>query len=282
MSNQFENALVKQYNANVERLLQQMGSILRDCVRNESQSGEEQFWDQIGASQSIEVFVKNPDSPQVDTPHARRRVTMRKFHVGDYLDSFEKVQALQDPTNVHVQNFVDGLSRDRDDVIITSFFDTAYTGKAGTTTVTFPAGNIIAVNFASAGNGLTVEKLIEAQRLLLSKQNQKGREPWFIAITSKQLSDLLNNTKVQSADYNSIKALVQGDVDTFMGFKFRITERLAVNGSSQHLVPVWAKSGVLHTTGIEITTRVSERADKSFNWYAYARAMFGATRLQED
>jgi len=280
MSQQFETALVKQFHSNVERLLQQQGSILKDCVRNEPQASEEQFWDQIGATTSVEVFTKNPDSPQVDTPHARRRVTMRKFHTGDFLDSFEKAQALVDPTNIYVQNFVDALSRDRDDVIINAFFADAFTGKAGATTTVFPAGNIIPVNFGGTDIGLTIEKLIEAQRLLLSFQNQKGRQPWYIAITSRQLSDLLNNTKVQSADYNSIKALVAGDVDTFMGFKFKLTERLTLSATHQ-AVPVWVKDGVLHATGIEITTRVAEREDKSFNWYAYARAMFGATRMQE-
>ena len=282
MSQQFETALVKQYHSNIERLLQQQGSLLRDCVRNESQASEEQFWEQIGASQSVEVFVKNPDSPQVDTPHARRRCTLRKFHVGDFLDSFEAAQALIDPTNTYVQNFVDALSRDRDDVIIGAMFADAFTGKAGTTVVSFPGANQVAVNFGGSNVGLTIEKLIEARRLLLKYQNQPGREPWYIAITSQQLSDLLNSTKVQSADYNSVKALVQGEIDTFLGFKFKSTERLLVDGSGHQRVPVWVKSGVLHATGIEIATDVARRSDKSFNWYAYAKAMFGATRMQEN
>lgn len=34
--------------------------------------------------------------------------------------------------------------------------------------------------------------------------------------------------------------------------------------------------------GKDIMTRVAERADKRFSWYAYAMAMFGATRMQEN
>ena len=47
-------------------------------------------------------------------------------------------------------------------------------------------------------------------------------------------------------------------------------------------IPVWTKSGMLHTIGKEITTEVAKRADKRFSWYAYVMAAFGAVRMQEN
>jgi hypothetical protein len=43
---------------------------------------------------------------------------------------------------------------------------------------------------------------------------------------AQQVQDLLRTTEVTSEDFNSIKALVSGQVDTFLGFKFLSSQRL--------------------------------------------------------
>lgn len=294
MSNQIDTAFVKQYHAVVERLLQQQGTKFRAAVRVESQASEEQFWDQIGVVEAQEDYTRFGDSPVMNTPHARRRVTLRQFDVGDYFDSWDKIRTLIDPTSTYIQNFVDALNRALDIVIIgrqainddtnvlSGFFGTSYTGKAGGTAVTFPAGNQIAVNFGGANSNLTINKLIEADRLLRTKFNEKGREPWYISITASQLASMLKTTQVTSADYNTVKALVKGEINSFMGFDFIHSEYLLKNGSGFRRVPIWVKSGMLLSVGMEIKTEVAKRADKKFNWYAYAAASFGSTRMQED
>lgn len=287
MSIQIETTFVKGYNATIERLLQQMGSRFLGKVRQETQKSEEEFWEQIGSVEAAEVVTRHGDSPQVNTPHDRRRVTMRAYDVGDFLDTFDKVQMLIDPTSTYVRNFVDALNRKRDDVIVAAFHGTAYTGKAGATQVTFPAANVIGEDFHTNNSGLLVEKLIEAKRLLLSFQNDPEAERWYIAYSANQLADLLNQTEVTSADYNIVRALVRGEINTYMGFEHCHSERLLshTGGDGNDVVrecPVWTKDGVLHSVGMEVTTRVTERADKRFSWYAYARAMFGATRMQEN
>jgi hypothetical protein len=48
MSSQITTAFVEQYSANIQMLSQQMGSLLRDAVRNESVVGKDAYFDQIG------------------------------------------------------------------------------------------------------------------------------------------------------------------------------------------------------------------------------------------
>jgi len=286
MSQQIETTFVKQYNATIERLLQQRGSRFLGTVRKESQNSEEQFWDQVGAVEAAEVVDRHGKSPQVDTPHTRRRCTMRPFDVGDFLDTFDKVQMLIDPTSTYVTNFVDALQRKRDDVIIEAFFATAYTGKAGTVQVAYDTSNTVGEDFGAANSGMTIAKLVKVREILMAYENEPGMEPWYIALAAKQYSDLLGTTQVTSVDYNTVRALVRGEIDTFLGFMFKHSERLSshTGGDGNDVVrecPVWVKSGLLHVAGKEITTRVSERADARYSWYAYACAMFGATRMQE-
>jgi len=76
MSSQITTAFVDQYNANIMILSQQMGSRLAPCVRNESQRGDKAFYDQIGATVAVDLNTRHQDTPQIDTPHSRRSVSL--------------------------------------------------------------------------------------------------------------------------------------------------------------------------------------------------------------
>lgn len=293
MSFQVTTAYAQQYHGNIERLLQQSGSRFLAHVRREAQHSENQYFDQVGSVEASEILTRHGNSPQTDNPHARRRVSLRFFDVGDYIDDEDKARMLIDPTSTYAQNFVDALNRQRDAVIRDAFFGTAYTGKDGSTAVTFPAGNTIADDFGSAGTpkGLNVKKLIEARRLFIKYEvNIPGQggtvgseETPRIAITAQQLSDLLNENQVTSRDWADIKALVEGQVVRFLGFDFVMYQSLPGGGAGVNReIPVWVPSGILHSVGMEIKSRVAERPDKRFNVYAYAKAGFGATRMQEN
>jgi hypothetical protein len=298
MSDQFQSALVRQYHANIEMLLQQRGGVLQPYVRMETQKSERQFYEQVGSVVAEQVTTRFAESPIVNTPHDRRMVTITPYHVGDFIDTFEQVQALIDPSSSYVQNFVRALGREKDRVIYQSMFGDASTGKEGTTTEAFSTtastsgGQVITVDFGVGNSGLTLAKLIEARRVMLAAFNDPGDEGWSIIVNSAGLSDLLNTTQVQSIDYNTVRALVAGQIDSFLGFKFVNWEGYVLSGTNvmqgvsgvaSEVVfnyPVFVKSGVLCAVGKEITTEVTRRADRSFHWYAYACAQFGATRMQ--
>lgn len=76
----------------------------------------------------------------------------------------------------------------------------------------------------SSAAAMDVDDLLDAKQLLDKKGVPSSDRK--ILVHAKQLTDLLKTTKVSSADYNSIKALVQGDLGTFCGFDFMtIAER---------------------------------------------------------
>lgn len=106
-------------------------------------------------------------------------------------------------------------------------------------------------------------------------------EPLFAAVTSFQLEDMLNNTKVQSADYNTIKALVRGEINSFMGFTFIRTEQLEKDGTTRKCI-VWSKPGLLLAKAEDITTKISERDDKNYSTQVYAEMDLGAVRMEDE
>lgn len=284
MSTQITTAFVNQYRANVEHLLQQKGSKLRPFVRVESQKAEFEYYDRIGSVDAVEVTSRHSDTPLISTPHDRRQISLRDFDWADMIDRTDRIRLLIDPASPYAQNAAWALGRKMDDIIIEAAFGTAKSGKTGGTSVSHDAASQIAVNYVESGgatnSGLTIAKLRKAKQLLDANETDPS-DPRYIIVTSKQVTDLLQTTEVTSSDFNSIKALVAGEVNTFMGFQFVRTERVAADASSHRRVIAYAKSGLLMAVGADINVDIGPRRDKRNSTQVYCSASFGATRMEE-
>lgn len=285
-STQIDTALVQAYRANIEIKFQQMQSRLQPAVRNESQHAEFEFYDRIGATDAVEVVTRHGDTPLISTPHDRRRVALRDFDWADLIDNKDKLRMLADPTSSYVTNAVAAFNRAKDDVIIACAFGTSYTGKTGATSTTFPSASEIAVNYVESGSAansnLTIGKLRRARYLLdKAEATIEGSYDLFIAVDPSQIQSLLRTTEVTNADYNTVKALVAGEIDTFMGFKFIRSNRLTVASSIRECI-CFERQGLLLATGMEIKVDVGPRRDKRNSVQVYVCASFGATRMWEE
>lgn len=279
MSFEISTAFVQQYSSNVALLLQQRGSRLRDAVTMGSYTGKAaKAVEQIGAVTAQKRTSRHGDTPLISTPHDARWVFPVDYEWADLVDDQDKLRALIDPTNPYAINGSYALGRGVDDEVIAAALGTAKTGENGTTSTAFDTAN---QQIAAGSAGLTIAKLRETKKILLSNEVDVDMDPLFIAVTAKQLDDLLGTTEVTSSDYNTVKALVQGQVDTFMGFKFLHTERLGVDGSSNRRVFAWAKSGLHLGMWNDINAKISERDDKSYATQVYVKGTFGATRTEE-
>lgn len=288
MSQQIETSRIVQFGQNILMLSQQKASRLRNTVMMEPGIRGKRFSrDQVGTSSARRRTTRHGDTPLIETPHSRRWLTTNTYDWADLVDSIDKLKVIEDPTNAYAQVGAAAMGRAMDDEIIGAFFATAVTGEEAGSTVAFPAGQVIAVNSWAYGQGsgnagLTVSKLIEAKTILdAAEAGTDPDEERYIAVTAKQIANLLSTTEVTSSDYASVKALVQGQIDTFMGFKFVRTERLLVDGSSYRRVPAWVKSGMCLGLVEDVVSRISERADKNYSTQVYAEMDIGATRMEE-
>ena len=114
------------------------------------------------------------------------------------------------------------MGKAMDDKIIAAATGSSLTGKAGATSTALPSGNVIAHGSAD----LTIAKLISAKEIL-DAADVDPEITRYIAVSPAQISALLGTTQVTSSDFNTVKALSQGTVDTFLGFKFVLSNRLA-------------------------------------------------------
>ena len=275
MSSQITTAFVQQYSANIQMLSQQMGSLLRDKVRVESVVGKNAFFDQVGKVTAQLKTSRHSDTPQIDTPHSRRRVSLADYEFADLIDQQDKVRLLIDPTSSYAQAAAMAMGRAMDDVIITAALGTAFTGETGATSVALPAGQKIVHGSA----GLTLAKLIQA-KALLDKADVDPSIPRHIIVSPEQLQNLLGDTTVTSSDFNTVKALVQGEINSFLGFNFRVSNRLPKTGTTRSCI-AYAQDGLLLGVGKDVNARIDERADKSYATQVYYCMSIGATRMEE-
>ena len=277
MSTQITTAFVNQFSSNIQMLSQQMGSLLRNAVDVESVNGEKAFFDQVGSAAAQLRTTRHADTPLIDTPHSRRMLTLADYEYADLIDDQDKVRLLVDPTSTYARAAAAAMGRAMDDVIIAAAFADAATGKDGSTTTAFDTANN---QIAAGATGLTLAKLIEAKEILDSGDVDPSI-PRYIAVSPKQVTDLLNNTTVTSSDYNTVKALAMGEINSFVGFQFIVTNRLGVDGASARRVIAWAADGIKLGIGKEPTARIDERADKSYATQVYYAMTLGATRMEE-
>jgi len=277
MSTQIETAFVEQYSSNVQMLSQQKGSILRDKVRVESVTGKNAFFDQVGSVTASLRSGRHVDTPRVDVPHSRRRVTLSDYEFADLIDDLDKVRMLVDPTSTYALAAAYAMGRAMDDAIITAATGSADTGAAGGTPVPLPAGQIIA---ETGTTGMTIAKLREAKEII-DLADVDPSLPRHIIVSPKQITDLLGTTEVTSSDFNTVKALAQGDINTFLGFNFVVSNRLAVATQIRDCI-AFVSDGIGLAVGKDSTARIDERADKGYATQVYYSAAFGATRMEEE
>ena len=297
-STSITTAFVKQYGSTLDLLAQTKGGKFTGKCLEESIEGEEKYYDQLGSVIAQEVTNRYADSPENDISHARRRVTATAYDVGLMLDKFDKVQMLVNPESEYVQQQVTALNRKKDIEFLKGLFGNAQSGKTGSTAVSLPASQKI----TTAGT-MTLAKMAEAKEKFQSAgiDLDDPLNKLYLVVSPKILNDMLQIEKLTSSDYASVKALVGGDINSFYGFEFVVSNLVPyLNGTDAVLdwgttdaaqdtagtdlraCFAYVHSGVRQVTNPAIQTEISKRDDKRFNYYAYSCLRTGAVRMEEE
>lgn len=296
MSAEITVARVQQFNSSVMMLSQQKGTRLESKVRNETQNAVSAFYDRIGKVAGQKRTGRHTPTPQMDTPHSRRMITLTDYEWGDVIDEQDKLRMLWDPTSYYVEAAAWALGRDKDVEIAQAALGNAYGGEKGTQAIALPDTQKYAANDGAQFTNLNV-KTLRAIKKMMDKKEVEGKR--YFVYTSEQADALLGQTEVTSADYNSVKALVQGEVNSFLGFEFiRIEDPIVTSGSvtataatgavgtgttaTGRFCFAFAEQGILFAKGENITTEIAKDPGLSFSTRVYARQTIGAGRMEEE
>src|SRR6185312_6609767 len=230
------------------------------------------------------------DTPLISTPHSRRQLTMLDYEWADLVDSQDKLRLLINPESNYVIAATNAFGRTMDDIIVAAATGSAYSGQDGATAVVFPIATQVlgsSYNTTNDGGHMSIPKLLKVKQIF-DLADVDPDEPRYAIVSPKQITDMLETTQVTSSDYNTVKALSEGKLDSYLGFKFVQSNRLATwSGSQSGFVgSTTSASGdrrcLFYTTngmglGIaeDVTTRMSERSDKGYSMQVYMRMTMG-------
>jgi hypothetical protein len=237
MAQSITNAFVTLFDAEVKQAYQ-AESVLRSAVRLRSGvSGNTYKFPKLGKG-SATVRIPQTDVTPLNVTYSQVTATMSDYNAAEYSDIFHQAKVNFDERSELVQVVSKAIGRRLDQLIID-----ALSGASSPNTV----ANTVVTSGSAAASNLNVGKLIAAKKAMDAKN--VPLDDRHILIHANSLAGLLGDERAISGDYASIKGLVSGELNTFLGFKFiTIGDRdeggLSIDGSSDRKVYAFHRSAI--------------------------------------
>jgi len=245
------NAFVTLFDAEVKQAYQ-AESVLRNTVRLRTgvEAATHKF-PKIGKGVAT-VRVPQTDVTPLNVTYSQVTVTLSDYIAAEYSDIFNQAKINFDERQELVQVVSKSIARRQDQLIIDALTNSS-------------TGLTVASSVGGANTNLNLDKLLSAKKQLDAKNVPPTDR--FIVIHANNLASLLDETEVKSSDFNTVKALVAGQLDTYLGFKFiTIGDRdeggLAIS-SGDRKVYAFHKQAVGMAEGMGLTTRIDYIPEKT-------------------
>jgi len=257
---------------NIMQLAQQKYSKLLNTVYvKPNVRGKTFFQDQIGQWSMETKGGRNVQTPNNDPNLARRMGIMVDYHDARLLDRGDELRYISDPRSAYTIAAAQSLGRKIDDVIIAAAVGTANTGETGSGTASTPS------TISITAGSLTLHDVANIKKAL--DDNDVEAEDRYLVVDTECMNKALNDEKLTSADYATIKALVRGEINTYMGFNWIWSTRLSQVSHLKGLA--YHKYAVCAAMASQPIVRTDERKDLSYSWQIYYELNIGAVRLEE-
>lgn len=268
MAISISNAFVTLFDAEVKQAYQ-ADAVLRNTVRlRTGVTASTHKFPKIGSGVAT-ARVPQTDVTPLNVTYSQATVTLSDWVAAEYSDIFNQAKVNFDERAELVQVVGKAIGRRADQLIIN-----ALANSSSTLTVSNDIGG--------TDSNLNVAKLRRAKSLLDTAN--VPMDDRYILIHAANLQSLLSETAVTSTDFNTVKALVQGELDTFLGFKFvtigdRSEGGLTGGGSGQdRKVWAWHKSAVGMAEGMGIRSEINYIPEKT-SWLVASMLSAGAVAI---
>jgi len=182
------------------------------------------------------------DVDPMDVAHSLITATLQNWNAPEYTDIFDQAEVNFDEKQELATTIAGALGRRLDQLVIDAM-DAASPTAVGT-----------------GGTGLVATDLIDA-KVELVKQGV-GSGDLYCAINAAGLAGLLADEKTTSADYQAVKALVNGEINTFAGFNIVVIEDRAGNEGGLTIATdvvsayAYSKEAIGLAVGIDMKTSI--------------------------
>lgn len=284
MSKFLSNAAVQEFDSEVKHEYQGTKS-LRDTVTiRTGVTGDAYKFTRMGKGLANQKATQADVTP-MDITHGRQTANLENWNAPEYTDIFDQAEVNFDEKSELASTIAKAIGRREDQLIIDAMSAVTY---AATNDENPDTGRVFD---ASATTNFTLDLVRSAAGHLDDIEADSSDR--HIVLRALALQKLLEDTEVTSSDYNTVKALVNGDLDSYMGFKFHKIGTRKEGGlpgaATDRVAFAYHKSAVGIAVGLDMKTTVDWVAQKT-SWLcngilkagAVAREAQGIVKLQYD
>lgn len=251
MAINLSTAFVTLFDAEVKQAYQ-ASAVLRPAVRVRSGvEGSTYKFPKIGKGVA-QVRIPQTDVTPLNVTYSQVTATLSDYIAAEYSDIFMQAKVNFDERRELVKVVSNAIGRRQDQLILD-----ALTASSGTS---------VSNDIGGSDTNMNVAKLREAAKTL--NANNVPMDGRHIIIHANSLASLLSETAVTSSDFNTVKALVQGEINTFLGFQFHVlgdrTEGgLIKDGSNDRTCFAFHKDAIGLAEGIAPKTEINYVPEKT-------------------
>lgn len=206
----------------------------------------------------------------MDVDHSLKTATLTDHEHPEYTDIFDQATVNFDEKSKLAEVIGKAMGRTEDQLIIDAL-------EAGTYNTTATDGQGFSI--AAGGTGFTTAKLRTLRAYYDDLEADDGQ---IVLVDGTGMQSLLSNTETTSADYNTVRALVNGELNTFMGFTFmKIGSRRDEGGLTANTALVYDKPSIGLAIGIDKMTSVDWIAER-VSWLSNGLLKAGSTIIDPE
>lgn len=263
------NAAIASYDTEV-KLAYQGTSVLKPRVKQKTGVvGQQHFFQKLGKGVAYQHTSAELITP-ADYSHSKVAATLTNWRIGDYTDLFDQAETTVDERADLARGNAMALGRAEDQLIIDAL--DAASSIAGT----------VDEDLGGTNSPINAEKLRRAKRYLVAAGAGGTGADHTMLIDAIGLEGALAETEVTSADYQTMRALVDADLNSkkAFGFTFVVIEDRAEGGLpsiSTNIKQCFAfdRSAVGLATGVDVMTRVDFVPERA-SWLSQGMLKAGA------
>lgn len=257
MANTQPNIFVSQFSDEIHQAFQQTESKLQGAVRAHRNVVGSTYNFPVLGKFSANTKARNADVTGLEPAHSQVIVTLADSYASIYLDKLDQIKTNVSLREEYVKGTVSAINRKIDETIITA-------ALAGTNVVSTTAGGWTYAKHLEAFNALNLADVDESDR--------------YMVIGSKALGEMMNETKVISADYTAgLLPAMNGQIGKFMGFNV-IVSNLLPNVTNVQTALYFNKKAIGIAVGQDPTTEVNYIPQKA-SWLVNTMVSLGAVLI---
>jgi Tfp pilus assembly protein PilV len=242
MSINLSAVAVTEFDSMVKHAYQGMGLLKNAVTVRNNVVGDTYKFRKMGKGTANQKTTAADVDP-MDVGHSMITATLANWNAPEYTDIFDAAEVNFDEKQELANTIAGALGRRCDQLVI----DAMDASTPDTTTIVHGSAN------------LTMAKVIDAQ-VELRDQGVPNSE-LFAVIEAGGLGGLLSDEKATSGDYQAIKALVSGEINTLCGFQFIVIETRSEGGLTEasNVVDSWffQRPAIGLAIGIDMKTEIN-------------------------